>query len=560
MSGPIPFLGSKISLISKSEIRYEGILYTIDAQESIIALAKVRSFGTEDRPTEMPVPARDEVYEYIIFRGTDIKKIEVCDTPKQPTLPGGLHNDPAIVQHSAPAVPSSFQAAPFSRQSLGPIGGSLGLSYGSYGQSITQQGIPGAGGFPMGSTSQPSELSTVGGSGGSGVGSLDQPSGTAPVAVPAPIGPPPQSGAHAIHQTDILVGSRSSTPTARKSPVSDAGVQVSPPPNREEKKKSSQQRQPQQERSQRNGSQVGPPRRGNVPQQQQQHQQQQQQMGHQQGQQQGQPGMHQGQGHQQHQQHYTNNQYYQYQQYQGRGGGMNRGRGSRRPSGQRGRGQSFNNQGNRQRQFQDRQLFEKDYDFEQANEEFEELRNQLARTKIAENGDKKDDSGHETTAGDVEDDSLICYDKTKSFFDSISCEAIERSKGKSQRPDWRLERKINVETFGVSSARRGYYPRGRGGYYRGGYYRTYNYNHGYYRGGGGYRGGRGGGGSGAGRGVATVGAGSGGAAPAPGAAAATVLPATAVAAAAGGGGGGGGGGSSAVDSSEGATAAPVNDN
>ena len=40
MSGPIPFLGSKISLISKSEIRYEGILYTIDAQESIIALAK----------------------------------------------------------------------------------------------------------------------------------------------------------------------------------------------------------------------------------------------------------------------------------------------------------------------------------------------------------------------------------------------------------------------------------------------------------------------------------------------------------------------------------------
>lgn len=40
MSEPIPFLGSKISLISKSEIRYEGILYTIDAQESIIVLTK----------------------------------------------------------------------------------------------------------------------------------------------------------------------------------------------------------------------------------------------------------------------------------------------------------------------------------------------------------------------------------------------------------------------------------------------------------------------------------------------------------------------------------------
>ncbi|XP_064118835.1 protein LSM14 homolog A-like isoform X2 [Macrobrachium nipponense] len=419
MSGPIPFLGSKISLISKSEIRYEGILYTIDAQESIIALAKVRSFGTEDRPTEMPVPARDEVYEYIIFRGTDIKKIEVCDTPKQPTLPGGLHNDPAIVQHSAPTVPSSFQAAPFSRQSLGPIGGGLGgISYGAYGQSMTQQGLPGTGGFQMASTSQPK----------------------------------------------IIVGSRSSTPTARKSPVSDAGVQVSPPP-RDDKKKSPQGQRPmQQEGGQRSSNQVGSNRKNSQP-----HQQQSQPVQHNASQNQ-----------------YHNHYPYQHHpmQYQGRGGGMGRGRGTRRPTGARGRGQGFN-QANRQRQFQDQQIFEQEYDFEQANEEFEELRNQLSKTKIVENGEKKDDSGHETGTGDesTEDHSTF-YDKSKSFFDSISCEAIERSKGKSQRPDWRLERKINVETFGVSSARRGYFPRGRGGYYRGGY-RNYNYNQGYYRGGGG---------------------------------------------------------------------------
>lgn len=490
MSGPIPFLGSKISLISKSEIRYEGILYTIDAQESIIALAKVRSFGTEDRPTEMPVPARDEVYEYIIFRGTDIKKIEVCDTPKQPTLPGGLHNDPAIVQHSAPAVPSSFQAAPFSRQSLGPIGGGLGsISYGAYGQSMTQQGLPppGTGGFQMSSTSQPSELSTVaGGGGGSGVGNLDQQSNTAPGPVPAPIGAPPQSGSSALqsgtpahHQAEILVGSRSSTPTARKSPVSDAGVQVSPPP-RDEKKKSPQvQRQLQQQQQQetrpqqRNSTQVVPNRRNSQPQQQ------------------SQPIQHGGNQQQQYHNHQYPYQYHPMQYHQGRGGGMGRGRGMRRPSGMRGRGQGFN-QVTRQRQFQDQQMFQQEYDFEQANEEFEELRTQLQKTKILENGDKKEDSGHETAPGEDSEENAF-YDKTKSFFDSISCEAIERSKGKSQRPDWRLERKINVETFGVSSARRGYYPRGRGGYYRGGY-RNYNYNQGYYRGGGGgggYRGGRG---------------------------------------------------------------------
>ncbi|KAK7977921.1 Scd6-like Sm domain-containing protein [Apiospora saccharicola] len=94
------FLGSRISLISKSDIRYSGILHEINSEESTVSLENVRSYGTEGRRgnPEEELPASDQVYEYIVFRGSDVKDLRIEEGPgskenKPPTVP----DDPAIV-------------------------------------------------------------------------------------------------------------------------------------------------------------------------------------------------------------------------------------------------------------------------------------------------------------------------------------------------------------------------------------------------------------------------------------------------------------------------------
>ncbi|KAK5604397.1 hypothetical protein CRENBAI_018157 [Crenichthys baileyi] len=111
MASSKPYIGCRIGLLSKAQNRYEGILYTIDKNNSTVVLAKVKCFGTEGRPTDRPTPPKDDVYEYITFRGSDIKDITLCESARSHH---GLPPDPAIIQSSSSSSGIYSGLGPFS--------------------------------------------------------------------------------------------------------------------------------------------------------------------------------------------------------------------------------------------------------------------------------------------------------------------------------------------------------------------------------------------------------------------------------------------------------------
>lgn len=80
---------------------YVGTLHEINPEASTIALENVASFGTEGRrgsPAE-EIPPSASVYEYIVFRGSDVKDISVAEDKKDEpqSEPPQVPDDPAIL-------------------------------------------------------------------------------------------------------------------------------------------------------------------------------------------------------------------------------------------------------------------------------------------------------------------------------------------------------------------------------------------------------------------------------------------------------------------------------
>lgn len=112
------YIGKTISLISNKGLRYVGLLDNINADDATVALKSVRLFGTEGRMAQNGNPQFEvgpgtDIYEYVVFRGSDVKDLSVLDVPLDQVQPEPYHApQPAA---TAPATgPSSTATGPSS--------------------------------------------------------------------------------------------------------------------------------------------------------------------------------------------------------------------------------------------------------------------------------------------------------------------------------------------------------------------------------------------------------------------------------------------------------------
>jgi len=449
MSTGQSYLNSNVSLISKASIRYEGTLFSIDPHESTITLSNVKSFGTEDRQVDKFLAPKDTLFEYIIFKANDIKEL-IVDEPL---------NDPAIVQAQMPPSASNTNTyTGFNKDSQSNLQAN-GLS------SDAPATLNGMGGSSNQAASAPSVSSTG------------------------------QAGGERYR-------SRGSTPSSSqaRSPISELSSKVRNDMNKVASRGSNND---QSNSRVNNGGQQRRAWDGNRPNNSYQNNQR------------GRSNYQNNNNNQMNRRPGYNNNYSNTNGYNGRFRAPrnndrvpNHLNNSTSRNGPRGGNYSHNNsyQGNsypannynRNMMRSGGKLLPQtnpkvvgtlktEFDFEKANEAFQQMVDKLDDLDLSTNGEESEKAGSKDKDSDaprvdndksekVDDEEF--YDKAKSFFDKISCEAIERTKGSQKKFDWKQERKLNAETFGIKVTYRpnpgGYYRRPGG--YNGGYRSNMNQN------------------------------------------------------------------------------------
>ena len=105
-----PFIGSTVSLISESQLRYEGVLTAVDQQEATVSLQDVQLYGTEGRKGgQNEIPSNTTVYSLIKFRANQILELRILDQSPTPIV------DPAIL--AATESPTAQQPTPIGSNS-----------------------------------------------------------------------------------------------------------------------------------------------------------------------------------------------------------------------------------------------------------------------------------------------------------------------------------------------------------------------------------------------------------------------------------------------------------
>lgn len=90
-------------------------MHEINSEKSTVALEKVSSFGTEGRRGggEDEIGPSDQTYDYIEFRGSDVKDLRIEEPPQEPKPAPQVPNDPAILGVSQiSSVESPFNDLP----------------------------------------------------------------------------------------------------------------------------------------------------------------------------------------------------------------------------------------------------------------------------------------------------------------------------------------------------------------------------------------------------------------------------------------------------------------